>query len=107
MDSTNQQNNPNDIEENSSRSTEVGTTDETIISANQVHSEEDQPKKLKNTSIKTANKKRVFAGTRFRVVAIIGLVVVGGLGFFMFNPMGKSDQLALDNQVAIATPEIS
>jgi hypothetical protein len=24
----------------------------------------------------------------------------------MFNPMGKSDQLALDNQVAIATPEI-
>lgn len=44
MDSTNQQNNPNDIEENSSRSTEVGTTDETIISANQVHSEEDQPK---------------------------------------------------------------
>jgi len=106
MDSTNQQNNPNDIEENSSRSTEVGTTDETIISANQVHSEEDQPKKLKNTSIKTANKKRVFADTRFRVVAIIGLVVVGGLGFFMFNPMGKSDQLALDNQVAIATPEI-
>ena len=56
MDSTNQQNNPNDIEENSSRSTEVGTTDETIISANQVHSEEDQPKKLKNTSIKTAIK---------------------------------------------------
>ncbi len=60
MDSTNQQNNPNDIEENSSRSTEVGTTDETIISANQVHSEEDQPKKLKNTSIKTANKKTCF-----------------------------------------------
>lgn len=106
MDSTNQQNNPNDIEENSSRSTEVGTTDETIISANQVHSEEDQPKKLKNTSIKSANKKRVFADTRFRVVVIIGLVVVGGFGFFMFNPMGKKDQLALDNQVAIATPEI-
>jgi copper oxidase (laccase) domain-containing protein len=72
MDSTNQQNNPNDIEENSSRSTEVGTTDETIISANQVHSEEDQPKKLKNTSIKTANKKRVL---QIRAFALLQLLV--------------------------------
>lgn len=106
MDSTNQQNNMNDIEDNQSRSTEVGTNDESIISANQTHSDEDQPKKLKNTSIKAVNKKRVFADTRFRVVGIIGLVILGGAGFFLFNPMGKKDQLALDNQVAIATPEI-
>ncbi len=37
----------------------------------------------------------------FALLQLFGLVVVGGLGFFMFNPMGKSDQLALDNQVAI------
>lgn len=106
MDSMNQEKNPNDIEDNHSRSIEVGTNDESIISANQTHSNEDQPKKLNNTSIKAANKKRVFADTRFRVIGIISLVFLGGVGFFMFNPMGKKDQLTVDNQVAIATPEI-
>jgi hypothetical protein len=88
MDSTNQQNNPNDIEENSSRSTEVGTTDETIISANQVHSEEDQPKKLKIQVLKLLTK-NVFCRYALSRCCNYWFGSSCGLGFLCLTQWGK------------------